>query len=352
VAGSCSTSISLPHETGDIEAEADRLCAVVENQFDGLSEGRQGREFRVREFSFRLYRKDRNTIYQVSDGFTWFLKLPREGDARVIAREHLGAKMIRDAIGARPEYGGAPVLRVSLTPAYVLAATIPGRRLDRALVIESLLPWPGAGARLEQSFGTLGTLLATLHSVARLPADAPHAEKREFAILAKHMRRVSSPDALTRAIEAWYGSHALPDEGAAFVHGNLRLDNVFRDGARIGFLDFEHCGSGSPYQDLARPMVYLLQAAAVSAFARRRVAGCAKAYLAAYHQVHPYDLRTLNAFVSARLNRYYLEARKKGRLAGRLAGVPVPRSSVARLTTTVLRDGIEAVFPRLQVSRL
>ncbi|NOT26782.1 MAG: phosphotransferase [Acidobacteria bacterium] len=335
--------------TADAGDEADWLCRLIEANADALTAARLGQAFGLGDATFRLHAIDRNTIYRVSARFNWFLKLQRAGDVQLMNRERLGADTIGHELGSRHDYGGARVIRVSTAPAFVLAATISGKPLNRALAIESWLPSSEAGARLEESFATLGSLLATLHANARLPPNAPEATKRPFATLRTRLDRVTSRDAVVDAIAAWYDAHRQPDQGGAFIHGNMRLDNVLRDGARIGFVDFEHCGSGQFYQDLARPVTHLLQVRAVIAFPQGRATRCLNAYLREYRAIHPYDPQQLNRFVGARLSRYYLETQKGGVLSTRIGGLPVARPKLSRMTIAVLQSGIESVVPGLSL---
>jgi len=335
----------LSPEIGELEADADRLCQVVEQHFDGLIADTSETERRFDDVTFRAFRRDRNVIYRASRRFRWFLKLLRVDNLQAVARERLGAATIEATIGSRPEYGGSPVIRVSTNPAFVLSAAVEGRALDRALVRQALMPLSFTATGLQEAFRTTGTLLATLHASATLPDGAPPAEKHEFASLAQGLRRVKQGDAVTKAIAVWYERHGQSDSGRFFVHGNMRPDNLVRVGNRIAFLDFEHCGSGPFYQDLGRPIAYLLQLTAVSPFARRRIREWVRAYLGAYGAVHAYDERLLNAFVNARLARHYLQTRSKSILQRRIAGIPVSRGTLARLLTASLEDGIEGVAP-------
>lgn len=340
---------SLSPGIGEVEAEADWLCPLIESHAEDLTAARLGHAFRLGDASLRLRAQDRNTIYRIAGRFDWFLKLPRSGDTRVMARERLGANIIGDVLGNKAEYGGAPVIRVATDPSYVLAATIPGTPLNRVLGTESWLPGSKATTRLEESFAALGMLLATLHANARLPPNAPEVTKRPFASLKKRLDQVTSRDPVIDAIATWYSTHSRLDQGETFVHGNMRLDNILRVGARVGFVDFEHCGAGSLYQDLARPMIQLLLVRAVIAFPHYRATRCLNAYLREYRKIQSYETQQLDVYVGVRLARHYLETRNGGVLSDRVGGLPVVRSRLGRLTTAVLRDGIESVVPGLSV---
>jgi hypothetical protein len=342
-------SILLSPRISEAKAEADWLCSIIETNAEDLTAARLGETFRLGDAFFRLHMRDRNTIYRVSGQFDWFLKLPPSGDARVIARERLGATMIGEVLGLKPEYGGSPVIRVSTAPSYVLASTIPGTSLNRVLATEAWVPGSKATARLEESFSVLGMLLATLHAQARLPPNAPEVTKHPFASLKKRLEQVTSHDPVIDAIAAWYKTHGRLDRGDTFVHGNMRLDNVLRVGGRVGFVGFEHCGAGSLYQDLARPIVQLLLLRAVIAFPHYRVIRCLNAYLREYRNIQAYESQQLDVYVGTRLARHYVETRNRRLLSDRVGGIPIVRSRLGRLTTTLLRDGIAGVAQGLSV---
>ena len=146
---------------------------------------------------------------------------------------------------------------------------------------------------------------------------------------------------VTDAIAKWYSARARPDSGGSFIHGNMRLDNVLEVGKRVAFLDFEHCGAGPFYQDLARPVTHLLQVSAIAPFPRIRIIRCLNAYLKEYGRIHPFDWHELSVYVGARMSRYYLETQNSGMLATRIGGFPVSRSRIGALTTSVLKGGVE-----------
>ena len=332
-------------ETADLRVEAERLREIVGNNFPSLINSPVDRH--IDGVSFRLFLQSRNVIYRVQGRFKWFVKLLGAGDPIAIPRERLGAATIAETLGSLSLFGGSPVTIVSEEPPFVVSTEVEGVSIDRVLARAALLPIRSGreSERLTHAFRTIGHLLAIVHTQAKLPGDAPEAEKREFKTLGKSLRRVERGDVVTKAIAAWYERHGQADRGEFFVHGNMRPDNLMRVGDRIAFLDFEHCGSGQFYQDLARPIAYLVQLTTVSPFARGSVRGCLRAYLTAYRKVHAYDVDLLNAFVNARLARHYLQARNKGLFARRIAGMPVSRAKLTRLMTASLQSGIEGVVP-------
>ena len=327
----------MSHGTADARAEAAWLSGLVVRHADPLRQATFARKFQLERASFRLHAKDRNTLYRVSAQFEWFLKMTPPGDEQV-GRERLGARVITEALAGRPDYCGAAVVCVGTDPSYVLASSVPGQPLSRALVTDAWRPTREPSARLEEAFGTLGSLLGTLHSRSRIEADAPPATKRPFDSLKAARRHLRSEDALSRAVDACLGRHASLDR-SDFAHGNMRLDNVMVSAAGVGFIDLEHCGAGSFYQDLSRPVAQLLLTRAAVVFPHRRVAGYLGAFLRAYESVHPYDARELNDYVFARLAKYCVDNRRSA-VPQRIGGIPVLNKRLEHLALTTVREGI------------
>ena len=334
-----------PHNDA-IAAEAERLRELIVSNAEPLRTARLGKEFQVDGASFRLFGKARNAIYRVKWDFNWFLKLTSSGDSRAMVRERLGATMVGEALASCAEYDGAALTQVGLDPAYVLATTIPGRPLNLVFLTRSWLPdWAGSQP-LHDQFGRLGRLLATLHADSRPSSDTPEATSRPFETLEGLLGAVSESDGMTDTIAAWYESHVRPDGGSSFVHGNFRLDNIQSADARLGFLDFENCGTGSSYQDLSRPVAELLLTRSLVAFPQQRVTRCIRAFLDGYAQVRPHDEDILWDFVGARVARYYLETRERGSFPGRIGGIPVVRKKIDDLTRVTLTGNLRDLIPQ------
>jgi Ser/Thr protein kinase RdoA (MazF antagonist) len=326
------------------DGEAERLCRLIDEHADSLRGAALGKRFTLDGATFRLFAVGRNTIYRVSAQSSWFLRLSRSGDVRFMDREQRGARAIGAAVGKLPEYCGAAVIRVAVEPAYVLASAIPGTPLNAALATEAWLPGAAAAARLEALFATLGTLLATLHAEARNAPGATASIERPFEALQKLLDQHVGADSMSDEIRAWHDAHKRSDDGPTFVHGNMRLDNVLKIGNQLGFIDFEHCGSGTLYQDLSRPVSQLLMTRMTLAFPRERASRCLRALLEHYRRVQPFDIARLSDHVGGRLAHSYLRAQTGGATRGRVAGMPVIKSKVDSVTRAVLREGIHGVL--------
>jgi len=331
-----------------LESEADRLCQLIEQNAGPLRTAALGGTFQLGGAEFRLHAAARNTVYRVKDGHSWFLKLTRDGSPGAMAHEQQGAAAIEQAIGEHPSYQGAAVTRVSLDPAYVLAAAIPGRPLNKEFLRLSWGLLPGTSNTLTRIFETLGSLLATLHGEALVGPDAIAATTRPFQQLNQLLDRAKQPDGTIRAIAAWCETHRHSDEGRTFQHGNFRLDNILRIGHGLGFIDFENSGTGTIYQDLSRPVSELLLTQTLVVFPRRRVTGSIAAFLRAYAAVRPFDVATLSDHITVRVARYYVESHARAFRAS-IGGVPVNRHKLTALMERLMTRGLTDVLPELSV---
>lgn len=293
-----------------------------------LRSGSLGAAFQLDGATFKLFARGRNMVYQVAAGHRWFLKVLRRPNAGVIDRERAGARIIHGALGDHAPYVGSAVFRVADEPAYVLSSEVSGRPLNKVMAVDAWLPQ--RTAPLEAVFTQLGETLATLHARAVVTPDTPSASTQPFAHL-RHLMTQHSSDAMTAPLHGWLERHEHLDDGAGFVHGNFRFDNILRSGSQIALLDFENSGTGSPYQDLSRPVSDLLLTSLLLVYPHSRSRRWTQAFLQGYARVAPYDPQVLSDFVCARLARYYYESTAKPFWQLNVRGIPVVRPRLHRL---------------------
>jgi aminoglycoside phosphotransferase (APT) family kinase protein len=328
----------LSHETASREAEADQLSTLVTDHATQLAGAALGKSFELEGARFRLYAKNRNTIYQVGRRFDWFLKLAPAADTLVMQCERLGADYCNRVLGSSAGYAGPFATRTSLRPPFVLAEALRGRPLTRVLFV-------GAWARrspatVEAAFATLGTLLSRLHADRTLPPDAPEASKRPFDVVRQLAHKLrSTRDEMIDDVREWSEADRGGDEDDSFIHGNLRLDNLLLTDTRIGFVDFENCGHGPRYQDASRPITQLLLLRASIAAPLATIDRTLAAFMSSYGEAQPYDVAALGDWVAVRLARYYLEAARRAR-PGLIGGLPVVRSRLATETRRLMHESL------------
>jgi Ser/Thr protein kinase RdoA (MazF antagonist) len=342
-------STSSSPAPGEVEREADTLASLIAGHAKALRAAALGPEFTLAGATFRLHGKARNTVYRITAGGQWFLKMPRVAGGGAIVRERLGAEIVGRALDGRPGYAAPGAVRVSDDPAFVLTARIPGEPFNRLLFTTGW--WPGRSAHraLTRSFETLGRLLAILHARAALPSNLPPSTTRPFDKVAELLAGLNATNATTAAIAAWHAAGAGADDARTFVHGNLRLDNVLVASGRLGLIDFENCGSGPGNQDLSRPITELAIIRCVVIWPHDRMGQHVEALLRGYREVQPLDPRALAQHVSARVARYYLENFQRGPMQTRVGGVPVSRARLETLTRAAMSGHLETVLPQLRL---
>jgi aminoglycoside phosphotransferase len=322
--------------TPDQEIEAAHLAELIAPRAGELVSVKLGKRFTLQSAEFRLHAHDRNAVYRVRGRFDWFLKLLPLANRGLVERERLGADLCRKVLGARSDFNGPFVTRVSIDPPYVLSAAVPGVPVTRALSREAWSIRPSN--QTEKTFAAIGGLLATLHAARDVPVTAPHTTKYPFEIVRKLLQRIPGDDAVIEEIRSWLGERGEEYTDRTFVHGNLRLDNLLVDDGRVGFVDFESAGIGPSYQDTSRPVTQLLLLDASIGVSKRRVARLLDAFLSAYRAVRPCELDELSEWVAIRLARYYVESHGR-RLPGTIGGLPVVRPRLAATTTDLMRRG-------------
>ena len=329
------------------DRQADLLRDLISRHAAALAAATFGSQFALDGAVFRLYARGRNTIYTVRTSTDWFVKLPREGPGSAIDHERLGAEVITRALCGNAEYVGASSIRISSNPAFVLTARIPGRPLNRLVFSRGWLPGRRSTIRLRDTFAMLGRLLGALHRQGRLTGDALDASTRPFDTLRHMLRRHRGLDPIVEQLKAWMDGAHYSDVGPVFIHGNFRMDNILKAPTGLGFIDFENCGLGSPYQDLSRPITELLLTRCIIGFPRLRVMQCATAFVQSYSGLFPYQPQALWPFVQARLGRYYLESLKPTLLPPRVGGIPVSRRLLKGVMRAAWAEPLESIAPEI-----
>jgi len=122
--------------------------------------------------------------------------------------------------------------------------------------LPALLAVPGARASVRSRFERLGEQLGTLHGVPP-PGDLPPVLEPVASRLELLASRTGRDETLASGLAAWQRARQ-PAALDAWVHGNLRGDNVLLAGDRVVLIDLERAGSGDPMGDLGRFVAFML----------------------------------------------------------------------------------------------
>ena len=269
----------------------------------------------------RLIQRDRNAVYRLSGSQTWYLKIPRHGDDRVVRRELAGGQILAGVDTA--SYGLDFRTIGRLSPPYLLSAALPGRSLNMTLYLSCLLPGL-ASSRTTTAFHNFGRIVGALHA-APVPADTLPTD-RSLARL---------PGLVFDSDEAEIERTATMTQ--APVHGNLGLRNVLTYRTKIGLIDFENFGAGSIYDDLSVVGVQLALMQVVDFLPKAHLFTCLQAFFDAYGRHRAFDAALLAGCVSIRVRDFRARAVKAGKTP-RIAGIPVRMARVDRLHHRLRND--------------
>ena len=367
-------------ESKAITNEADFLCEIIDFHAQILRKVRLGRKVYLDGVSFKLFQKDRNTIYRIQFArektiSNWFLKMSRSRNPEMARREILGAEVVRKALGSQTGYYHRGAIRASVDDAYVLYTEIPGRPLHRVLYLACLTPMPNvmsgqssvALTVLSETFGHLGRVVAKYHKYklqdeasshnhvpeppafkgneyTAYPYNIPPVSRHPAVSLRKAIDKITASDAISRSILQWVERHHELTVNPVFVHGNLRLDNVIVHEGKICLIDFENCGYGPPYNDLCWICCLILLTRAMPLFPWKRARLALNSFLEGYRSVSNYDGEILLQYITMCLCEFYIGTYFSGHITAKIAGIPVSRKRFQQLVIAILEGNINPVL--------
>jgi len=314
---------------------ADRICGVIDSHADALRRVELGRRFKIDGVAFRLYRADRNVIYTVHEGGRWFLKMPRDVDSHVIAREISGAERARDALRDCAGYLPPRACRASAEKKYLLTFEIRGALINRALYRSMFTPLPGVTKDTLEAFSHLGQAMARLHSAGPPPehnATKPTLDEQ----LRRALEDAAGADPLRDEVERWADSLDTEFDRNEFSHANFRHENILISGRRVTFIDFENSGRGSIYDDLSWPCAHCLLTTTARHLPARRSLASQDSFLRGYQDCGNYDPQRLTQATTLRVARFYVRHFCGNQPWPRIAWLPVSRVAVERLLRSLI----------------
>ncbi len=335
-------------ETAVVQAEADRLCALLEDQIDRLRGGELGKTGVLpatgsKDISFELLQKGRNAVYRLDGDRRWYLKLPCNGKPDSIAREIAGFCHVREVFGPAKNYYHPAAVRASLENAYLLMSEVPGNQLNYELYRRCFHP---LGHRFEQIlpvFRTTGEILARFHTAGQ-SFDGPPASRLADK-LARRLLRAKKLDATGEKIAIWFAQNQSPETEQTLIHGNCTFRNVLVQQDTVSLLDFETAGRGSRYNDLARMCSDILLTRVAMAFPWKRAYQALREFLAGYHPLFPLSGETLLHYLALYICDRYVQVYCVKKSKETISGIPVSGTRLNWLIQRLLEGDGAAVFP-------
>ena len=317
------------------QGELERLAAVIEKQAADLRLRACGRRSCIAGFRFRLVQADRNTIYRVRGSYEWFLKMPKSGNREVVVRESSGAEGAEAGLAGADFYTLPAACAISMDEKYVLTAKIDGNLLNGPLYRSAF--WrTTAPAEL---FFAAGHALARFHSV-RWSSQTPFLVRTVPRSLQDLLAKATTKDALADRLESVIADFEPPSETSCLCHGNFGMENILGSQDKVTFIDFENCGVGSPYHDLAGLAAQLLSATLSPHLSATRIQRSLEAFLQGYAAVRNFDEAILQQVLALRLGVDYMRSYCCGRGIRTVCGIPVPRRRFASLVEQAIGNAV------------
>ncbi len=341
------------HENRDHRQLADGLTGLISQNARALRATRLGKTFQIGNATFRLYSRGRNTIYRIRCGLDWYLKMPRRLESDAIRREIVGAHACREQLGECPEYKHPAVIRACTTEQFILTSSVPGKMLQRSLYRFAILPAFCRPRKLLAHLRALGRALARLHGAAASDI-APLTRTAEMG-LKSAIREATRSDRTRTSVETTLLERNTRDsvphtETDGFVHGNFKLENVLVSDNGVTIIDFENCGCGSRYEDLALLVSQLFCIGAARHIPQLPVRVACHTFLRGYAEERDFNAGLLGAFVAQRVAEYYVRGFCGNAPRPTVAAIPVSRRSAQRLVEAVLCDPSRIVFSQFPTS--
>ncbi len=330
------------NESSNIATEADELCCFIEQNADALRNGKIGKNGRLANRSIELLQIGRNAVYRIPGQNRWYLKMPCNGKTRGIIGEINGFRFIRDNFQNLEFYLHPAAIRSSLEEKYLLSAEVPGKQLNYKLYRACFRPGAKRGKQLENIFYRCGTMLGQFHKNGQ-GIDLPEVRRLDF-ILQRRIEKVKSLDKTGEKIARWLEENRSTDDQHTIVHGNCTFRNILVDGNRLSLIDFETCGSGSRYNDLARMCSDIILCRTAIAFPWKRAYVALAAFQKGYSEMFPFDREQLLKFIAYYIFDRYIQVYGIKRKKESISGIPVSRAKLNRLHERLLTGDTEGVF--------
>ena len=188
---------------------------------------------------------------------------------------------------------------------------------------------------------------AVYKSIATQRIGSQH--KLHTVQIKRRIAKVAKPDPLGEKIARWYNENSPFETETTFMHGNCTYRNIFVQERIVSILDFETCGRGSRYNDLARVCSDIIQCRTALTFPWRRAYSALSLLLEGYRGVYPYHVTHLHNYLALYMFDRYIQVYCIKKEKETISGIPVARSRLRWLLERLLEGNTKAVFDNVRV---
>lgn len=323
------------NEIPEVGREADYLCAIVEQNHDRLYSKNPNLDVDIGGKHFHCISSDKNIIYRVQGERSWYLKF--SVNKKWIRHEIAGAHAVNTMLAGCQAYQHADAIRVSMEQRYTLYSAVEGKSFNRYL-LEGCFSGFGRLPRSTISvMKSLGKVIGTLHSYGE-PTGLTVLSPSNLSYLLDYLEKIDDSTNTIKRVADWVNKQETERESSAWIHGNIKSEDIFIAGEKISLIDFGTCGMGIPYEDLSNLCAFMLLLKSVPFFPWRKAREAMNALLEGYGSAFHYDKPELRRYITQGVMRYYLKNIVLHKGIASLNRMPVLRSRVDELVLQLL-DG-------------
>jgi Ser/Thr protein kinase RdoA (MazF antagonist) len=328
-------------ENESIAREADELCRLAETGKARLEELNSGSKTTLDGKVFYCISSDKNLIYRITGKHNWYLKYSLQKEW--IRREIAGAEAIKATLGDFEGYRHPGAVRASLTDRYTLYSAIEGKSFNRSFLSGCLSGLVKSKRASMPAMENLGRCLGRLHTYND-PTGLRVLNPDTLSYLRTYLRDIKEPDSLVENIENWVNEQDDYSGVTAWIHGNVKSEDILIADSKACFIDFGTCGAGVPYEDLTNLCTYMMLFRTVPLVPWRIARHAMSAFLRGYAAESPLNRDSLYNYITRGICRYHIKNAVLHNGIASISGMPVLKSRLERLVMQLLQQDYEAAF--------
>jgi Ser/Thr protein kinase RdoA (MazF antagonist) len=328
-------------ENESIAREADELCRLAETRKARLEELKSGSKITLDGKVFNCISSDKNYIYRVDGKHSWYLKYSLQKEW--IKREIAGAEAIKATLGDFEGYRHAGAVRASLTERYTLYSAVEGKSFNRSFLSGCLSGLAISKRASLPEMENLGRCLGRFHTYND-PTGLTVLSPDTLSYLRTYLGNIKQPGLLVGKIADWVSRQNDSCGVTAWIHGNVKSEDIFMVGNKACFIDFGTCGAGVPYEDLTNLCTYMMLFRTVPLFPWRVAQHAMSAILQGYAAESSLEKDFLYNYITRGICRYYIKNTVLHNGIASVSGFPVQKSRLERLLVQLLQEDYVAAF--------
>lgn len=324
-----------------ITQEAELLRSLAENHKEKLFNFKCGQKTIIEGKSFYCFSSDKNIIFKVKGDFSWFLKYSLK--EVWVEHEIAGAESVIETLADFDGYYKTTVFAASRKEKFTLCSAIYGNSFNIILLQACLLRSLKLPTSICLTMENLGKSLGRLHCYSN-PSQKKVLNPDTFFYIKNYLKNIKKSDDIIQHVEQWVDKQAEYPFPTAWIHGNVKSEDILFVNNQVSILDFGTCGKGVPFEDLTNLCAYMMLLRTVPLFPWRIARSAMSALLNGYVSEYKCNKDEMLSYITLGIFRYYLKNVVMHSGFSTLSGMPVLKSRIDTLVLQLLHNNHEAAF--------